>query len=295
MAKKSERIALIEDARLSDTAVRLGCWMEAKAVDWTEVSTDQFALILNGFPSPDTIRRAVRQLELSGWVERRKGGRGHADSFRFTPASVPSLKRDKTPDRPAPMPSLNSDRLESPAGVTVTPASVPSLNSPDTYARDHASRVRSPSPSEVEEEPPIVPLGDRAERALWQHGDRLKGCRGALRDYVAAFVETRRQYSYIQTIATWLDDGDPGVWLRPDGSRLPPEERNALLAAALNELAAGDEAKMKRPVGDPGNLRTKINILLKPRRHGYRATGTDGGRADGEVGGGEGPASLYPG
>ena len=43
-----------------------------------------------------------------------------------------------------------------------------------------------------------------------------------------------------------------------------------MLAAALNELAAGEESKMKRGVGDPANLRTKLNILLSPAPRGLR-------------------------
>jgi len=108
-------------------------------------------------------------------------------------------------------------------------------------------------------------LDPKADEAIERHGEKLAGCRGALRDYLAQRVHPPRQYAYVQKIAGWLDGLDPSVFRLPDGTTLPADGRTGLLADALNDLAASDERCMKRPAGDPANLRTKISVLLAQR------------------------------
>lgn len=84
-------------------------------------------------------------------------------------------------------------------------------------------------------------------------------------DYLALRVPRDRQYGYAQTVATWLNGVDPTVFRRPCGSQVPEGERTGILAGAFNELLSADEALMKRPVGDPGNLKTKVGILILQR------------------------------
>jgi hypothetical protein len=124
---------------------------------------------------------------------------------------------------------------------------------------------------EVEEgEPPIIPLSTDAERALRQHSDLLTGCRGALRDYLRQCVAPEKQYAYVQTVAGWLNDLEP-VFRLPDGSSLHDRgERTKALGNALNLLAASEERMMTRPIGDPDNLRTKLNVQLRKRSNGER-------------------------
>jgi len=231
--------------------------------DWHEVSHEAIARFLHGYPSSDTIRRLTRQLEVSGYLEIRPGGKGHPQAYRI-------IKDRSTADLKLTLRTgadLNTDRLGIGADLSVR-----------SSRRDVV----------VEEEPPIVPLSPQAERAITEAGDKLEGCRGALRDYLRQRVPPDRQFGYVMSVVGWLNGISPGTWRLPDGSNLPPDQQTAALADALNDLAASKESSMKRPVGDPANLRTKINVLLKQgwnRERSSREAGSDGSRADGQVGG----------
>lgn len=83
-----------------------------------------------------------------------------------------------------------------------------------------------------------------------------------LESYLKARVPTDRRSAYRATVAMWMSGGRESVWRKPDGSRVPEEERAGLLDAALLDLAASDESTMSRPSGDPSNLQTKLNVLI---------------------------------
>jgi hypothetical protein len=255
----AEVLAVLADPGLTDLARVLAFYIASKGQGWHEIPASEFSQVGHGYPSADTIRTHLKQLERAGYIERRAGGKGHADSFHITPTDEVWRNRlARTPQAKA---------LESPVH--------PKLN--DTVV---SSEV-------VSTLPPIVPqLDPRAADALAQHDALLAGCRGALRDYVLT-LPARRQWAYVQTVASYLNDIDPSVWRLPSGAWLEKEKRPGVLAVALNELAAGDESKMKRPVGDPGNLKTKINILLRePIRYERKQRSTEGGAGGvaGEVG-----------
>ena len=246
-------MTLLVDARLSADARVLGLYIASKGEGAHEIGREELGDVLGNEVHPERVRRAVSQLERQHYLERRAGGRGHADSFTLrivdnfkgTDFVEPNGNKDTRNEEPKP------DRLRETSN----------LNAIVVEGDDV-------------EEPPIVPLGPKAEQAMARYGDKLAGCRGALRDYLAHHLDADfRRYSYIQTVASWLDDAEPSVWRTPTGSWLPHAERPALLAAALNELAAGDERKMKRPVGDPGNLKTKINILIRQAHNGREQRG----------------------
>lgn len=255
------QLELMRDARLSDSARILGLHLSMLGEGEHEMSFDQLATLLHGSPQTETVGKHMRQLCIFGYAERTSAGGRGSPRYRW----VAKISAPKIIGPEQSLPRKNS--AQSPTVVV-----------------DEA---------DVKQIPPIVPpLDERTENALNQHGKKLEGCRGALRDYLRANVPTpTRRYAYVHTIATWLDGGDPNVWRLADGSGLPPPERPAMLAAALNELAAGDEAKMKRPAGDPANLRTKINVLLKQRGDHERRNGGTGHhdrRVAGQGSGGKG-------
>ena len=100
-----------------------------------------------------------------------------------------------------------------------------------------------------------------------------------------------RQYQYVQTLLGWRGGTDAGVWKTPDGSSIPLEKQTALLAAALNELGASDETKYKRPVGDPANLKTKMNVIL---RQAHRPKGDSGSLSTGDKNDSVRPGKVDP-
>jgi hypothetical protein len=244
-------LAILTDASLSTDARIVALVLLQRGDGWHEVSSDVACDMLSNEATPDRARRAIHQLERRGTLERRAGGRGHADSFRIKVTENPQ-------------PKIKVTDFPQPKTVKVTDSTQPKA----TVVED-----------DDEVRPPIVPLAGlepRTEAVV----ALLNGCRGAVRDYLIAHVPSApRQYAYAQTVRSWMDDADPSVWRLPDGSSLPKPERAKALAAALNEMAAGEERKMKRPVGDPANLKTKLNINLKQRQaHERSPASTHGGR-----------------
>lgn len=262
------QLALLADTRVPDSARILALFVDVatKADDgFAEISHDEFRRILFGGPSDDTIRRHLRQLENTGWIESRPGGKGHSNRYRilatdecgpnqhFRAALVRSLK----------------DRLGTEQGLsTFSSAPEPSLKPPVVVGGSSKKEVEETRGRALQVS---YPLTEQARTAIDERGDSLTGCRGALQDYLESRVPEGRQYGFVQTVVTWIDGRDRSVFELSDGSKLPDAEKTGYIAAALNELSAGDESRMKRPVGDPGNLKTKLNILLRQR-------GYDGGR-----------------
>lgn len=278
---RDDQVKLLTDNRVSDAGRVLGLYISNLVPgEWHELRYEVLATLLQGFPSNDTIARHLRQLELAGYVERKKGGRGRSPSFLWIapqesgPKSIePQETGPKTPDSPAQVPT---DPIE------------PQESGPIPEKTD-ATHVREQTVFEVEDEdgdevPPSMgfphDLHEKADAAIERYDEQLTGCRGALRDYLQSRVPPARQYPYVQTIACWFD-GSQDIWRQSDGSRLPKEERPPMLALALNDLAASDELTMKRPVGDPANLRTKLNVLLQQRDRHERRNGSSGDHSRG--------------
>lgn len=255
------RLELLRDARLSDSARILGLHLSMLGEGEHEMSFDELAALLHGTPQTETVGKHMRQLCVFGYAERTSAGGRGSPRYRW----VPELSGPKKIGLEQSMP-----RKKSAQSATVVV-----------------------DDGDVEQTPPISPLkvlDKRAERALEQHNAILAGCRGALRDYLTDYVIPEKQYAFVQLVAGWLNGIDAGVWKLPTGSSLPPPERPGMLATALNDLAASSRL-MKGPVGEPANLRTKLNVLLRQRGDNERRNGGTGhhsGGASGQGSGGKG-------
>jgi hypothetical protein len=125
--------AIATDARLSDSAVRMAFYLAGQA-DWIEVGRDDWRRLLHGSPGKDRIARDLSDLEHYGYIERRPGGKGHTDSFRFSVRMEPTLKDSVHTDR-----TLNPDSVRTARTVTRTPSSsTPSPSSAGAQARETA-------------------------------------------------------------------------------------------------------------------------------------------------------------
>lgn len=287
MARSSDLAKVVADTRLSAEARIAVLLVATKGRGPHEISFTEWSILLNQ-ASEKRVRTALRMAVHTGWLERIPGGRGHADSYAFRVPATDTLKADRVPaedklstDSLPAEGNLNPDSL--PQGGTLSDSlpvagtlkdSLPTEGTLNALTRVDA-RTAVEVVDEVEDDPPVVPptLAPRAEAAIEQHAELLRGCRGALRDYLASRVSPRRQYAYVQTVAAWLQADTASPFYGTPAGGLPPPERTKVLATALNELAAAEEEKMSRPVGDVGNLRTKIRILLRDWTHEPRHNG----------------------
>ncbi len=242
------QLSLLADTRLSPRARLAGLFLseietavEPSAGASVEVSSASLEGLLGG--SWDVLRRDVKALETNGWIERETNtGKGHSPEYRFLAyANSPPYEELRV----AFLHTLNFSLGEY---TTLKPFGMGG----SAQAKQHRSSRRYDV---------VVVVDERAREK--SEDEILRGCRGSLRDYLAGSVAPPRQYQYVQTLIGWLGGTDAGAWKKPDGSGVAPEKRTELLAAALNELGASDETKYKRPVGDPANLRTKMNIILR--------------------------------
>lgn len=270
-----DQLALLADARISSDARLLVMLVMLMGEGWHEVEHATFRALLTGGPSNETVRRHLRAAEAAGWIERKAGGRGHATSYRFLPRGERSWQF-----RDALVCALPDKALRGVALSEFSPTTQSAYAPPVVRSTMVGSSTMEKSRAPAREDPGV---SDQAAEAMAGRDGDLNGCRGALRDYLETSVPTSRQYGYVQTLVTWLDGIDRSVFQLPDGGQLPADKRTGYLALALNELMAGDESQMKRPVGDPGNLKTKLNILLKQRSY-------DGGSKRRNGGTGTGPA-----
>lgn len=203
----------------------------------------------------ERVQRALRQAELSGWIDRRPGGRGHSDTFEFRDRQSRPVKntdrqsRQLSTDRDRQSRQLNgigdggAAAYEGVGGVAGDEI--------DAVAVDGGAHARA--------------VTEHARRAMEQHGEKLSGFRSALEDYLADHVPPEKQRAYVHTVACWVDD-PAAAFKRPDGTTVANHaEQAAILAEALNELAAGDEGRMKWPTGDVRNLKTKVGVIIQQR------------------------------
>lgn len=282
----SDRIALLADARVPGDARILALYLmelgEGPAADgWHEVPHLRFASLITGGASDETVRRHLRALEAMGWIEARRGGRDHSPKYRIVPRSEAgqnaifraALFSTMAPNASAgsiDSPTASRGEKDPPTGSRgYDPLSPTASRGDDARSRSRGTAVEVAGEEGAREVGSVenrYHLAPGAQDAIDQHGEKFAGCRGSLRDYLVARVQPIRQRGFVQTLAGWIDGIDPSVWKHlPDGGSLEPEFRTQAIAAALNELAATDESKMKRPEGDPGNLKTKLGILIKQR------------------------------
>lgn len=265
-------VAVVLDPRLTPNACRVALLVAGKGDGTHEVAHEDFAIVLN-HASEKTVRAALKLAVHLGYLQRSPGGRGHSDRYEFRVPKKAGLK-DRVPKNGG----LNTD----------SPAKNGGLSDSSSRRKEEVGGNPIPNPSPLArffdvvravDAPDNAGVSERAEEAIGQHGEKLAGCRGALRDYLCQRVKPTRQAPYVQSIAGWLNGLSPGVWKRPDGSAVPPEGRTAMLALALNDLAASDEEAMKRPAGDVANLKTKLSIIIRQEYDRGRA---DRGTAQGK-------------
>ena len=257
-----EQLALFGDHTLTETARMIGLLILERAPigDWVELTHAELAVFLHDYPSSDTIRRHVGRLERAGWVESRPGGRGHGQMYRVVKSRTHADPSEARTDAGLNKPGTGA---EVKAPLRTYPTDTPGT---DAELSRVGGDYRGGSRREEEvvlENPTSFHLDPRAREALDQHDDKLAGCRGALVDYLQLRVQPPNQRGFVQSIATWLDQ--PLAYFRqPDSTAVPAELRTARIAAALNELAAGDsERDMRAPMGDVRNLKTKLDIVIK--------------------------------
>jgi hypothetical protein len=283
MIRKADLIAVVSDTRLSAESRIIVLYVANLGDGRHEIPYAEFHRLLNQ-AGEKRIRRAVQDAVDLHWVHRAEGGRSHPMRFTFTPAKAAGLNDAEDADSPAASAAVNTPVTYAEVAVlSDSPAKVAGLNGGRT--REARYLLTDEQMEMVKKEPPIIPLSEHAEAALKQHARLLSGCRGALRDYLLQRVPTDQQYGYVQTLAGWVN-GLEDVWHRPDGSNVPKKQRPKKLAAALNKLAASDERRMKRPLGDPDNLLLKLTFVLKrgvdEQRNGNHAAGA-GGKERGET------------
>lgn len=280
---RPDQLALLQDARLSDSARVLGLhvstWELGRA---HRVGNQELAGLLHGIPNEDTVGRHLRQLEVLGYVARTRGGNGTPGTLRWT--------------------ENGSTGNNHPRKITDDSNSHPRNFEGDTpITRENSSVIRDSSSrkEKVVVTPSISPpeLHPDAEKAIAGYNGQLEGFRGALRDYLTARVPTDRQSALVHTLASWRNGMDRSVFAKGDGGQMPEKDQPRLLASALNELAASEESGMKFPAGDVRNLKTKVRILVQqenPRRgrdssgrpgKTRKDTGTSSGGAPGRFAG----------
>jgi hypothetical protein len=101
------------------------------------------------------------------------------------------------------------------------------------------------------------------EATIEASAETLVGCRDSLLDYLAVRVEPRYRVAYVQRVVTSLQGADEWMWKDRSGRTLT-DGRTKVLAAAFNELAAGDEVgkHFQEAPGGYGNLRSKVRYLV---------------------------------
>lgn len=106
MIRKADLARILQDSRVRDPARLIAIHIATLGDGFHELSSGELAVHLHGTPSMDTVGRHLRQLLLLGYIERRTGGRGHSDAYRFRSAKSTELNEDRS----AKNTELNGDR-----------------------------------------------------------------------------------------------------------------------------------------------------------------------------------------
>jgi hypothetical protein len=118
-----EELALLRDSRLSPAARVCGLYIAGHQDEWVEVSRDDYRRLLCG-AGRERVYKALGELELWGYVDRRVGGKGHSDSFRFSGRKTVPLK--DTGREIVPLNPDSGSKSLSLNGASSSPASSPS-------------------------------------------------------------------------------------------------------------------------------------------------------------------------
>lgn len=280
MIRRRDLIAIVGDLRLTPEAVRIVLDVALRPGDGPhEVPASHFRMLLNN--AGERAARFATELAVeTGWLIATRGGRGHHNLYGFNPSisAVSNGNNDhaelagsngafdptKTAGSNRVLDHAETDRSK--RGEQSTPKSFDTaLNagSSDDIALFAASNAlaRDLLNHRTKDVDDDGELDARALEILLDYDALFLGCRGSLKDYLVKHVPGDRQYGYIQTLAMWLNGSRP-IFKWPSGEWIAEAQRARLLASALNDLAASDESKMGRPIGDPANLRTKLNVII---------------------------------
>lgn len=256
---RAELTALAVDVRLTPYAVRVVLDVARRGKGEHAIPMSQFRMLLG--VGEDKAAEAVRLAADRKWITRKPGGRGRNDLFSFTPGESAELIARETGLSSGEYAALNGGIAPAKNGTyTLSPGETTDLSPPRTRVDEEKRDV------DVDGDVANSVLSSVAANAIEKNADKLTGCRDALSDYLRARVIPQRQAAYVFSILGWLNGIDENVWKFDSGEKLAEEKRVDMLANALNDLAAGDESRLSRPVGDVANLRTKINVLLNPPR-----------------------------
>lgn len=280
---KADFLALLADARIPSDARIMAMLILELGDGWHEISHEQFGALLDG-PSDETIRRHLRKLEHAGWIESKKNTGRRAPQYRFRSRSEAGAFGGFRDALLAALPEAlaHTHEGQKPLPHThegETHGSAPHPRGAEAVCPTPTRGREPPSSSSCIPPPPPPPtrarareaehlLSIEAERAIEKSGDVLNGCRDSLRDYLRMRVEPGLQYGYVQRVVTSLEGGaDEWIWRDKYSGQTLREGRTAILAAAFNELAAGDETGpyFPDPPGGWGNLRSKVRYLVGAR------------------------------
>lgn len=254
---------LAADPSLTPDAFRLLAYVASLGQGEHEVPSDVLRMLLRcRGDKPIYEARVIAQRHGLVW---KQGGRGHANVYGYL----------------APQGGVSDT---SPQETTQVTEYVPPQGEVNGYLApgdDVSATVGGGSSSRKEKQveqsrahedgfPQSYPLTDKAIAAIADQGEKFKGFRGALTDYLQVRVRPDRQGWYVLTIAAWMDGTDASVFRLADGSRVPTDEIPGLIATALNELlASGEKDAIPKPMkygdGDPRNLKTKLGVLCRQR------------------------------
>jgi hypothetical protein len=123
------------------------------------------------------------------------------------------------------------------------------------------------SNEEEEGEDARVRAREAAEEKMKNHPELLGPVAEPLREYLERRVPPDRWVPYIGSVASLLRPMTTFDWRAKGGAEIPLEKRGGYVVDALLDLGASDEERgHRRPTGDFGNLKTKIQVLINPHQ-----------------------------
>jgi hypothetical protein len=245
----TDQLALLADGRLTGDARVIGLLLShagEQGLSYAELEE------LLPDASRDRLRVAIQKLERCKWADRLIGGKGHSDRFIYIACPPDVTYRENR------LADLGILIYRMPASSTLKAFSVPAtgtLSPPSS-----SSNLPLPPPPDAHAREGVSP---EAEQAIEESDELLAGCRGSLRDYLAARVKPEHQHGYVRKLQGALRGLDEFMWTDRKARKVTTD-RTAILASAFNELLSGGEVAehFRGPPGDFGNLRTTVRFLV---------------------------------
>lgn len=292
--RRRDLAALVADSRLTPDAVRVILHYAFRGEGAQEYDADELAELLEE-GGPKRIAKALRRAERCGYLVRRRGGKGHTDSF--TVVLTPAASDDVT-DRPSDPAGLSADRSSDPAGLSDTPAAPAGLSGP---SRERANQETNPL--DLNSLPPALPpnpppaggegggeeinLGDddpaqaAAVTAMLSAADR----------FATDLPSQADRDEFLREARGIISGDDRARWVPRKGAEPAPwTERPKLLRLALDRLRAGASRTLR------GAVRYVVREQLDPNLPGGAAPQTEHARvlADPQHRNGSSPEPRQP-